>query len=276
MVKKIITPIFLLLPCLLTSMNLGDFYFDKDLYFEAVTEFKRQLYFNQSGKQDELLYKMATAYYQGEQSHLAEDPLIEAVTNSESSITDRKCLKLLATIHWENYDYEAMRTTLGIISNQSDSTLQNQIAYITAWTYIYQADWQRGIEYLGSVNFTDVSGLIDDIENVHTVPQKSRNLASLMSNIIPGSGQVYAGDYQNALYSFLLVGSVEASIIWNIIEKAYFIAATKYMFLFSRYSQGGMKNLARKIDMDNIDRIGYYLKDVLEKYPDPLDLLQRL
>ena len=276
MVKKVIILILLLVPYLLTAMNMGDFYFEKNLYFEAVTEYKRQLYFNQSGKQDELLYKMATAYYQGKQSHLAEDPLIKAVTNSESSMTDRKCLNLLATIHWENYDYEAMRTVLDIISNQSDSIRQNQINYITAWTYIYQADWQQGIKYLGPVNFTDVSGLIDDIENVHTVPQKSRKLASLMSNLIPGSGQVYAGDYQNALYSFLLVGSVETSIVFNIIKRAYFIAATKYMFLFSRYSRGGMKNLARKIDIDNIDRIGYYLKDVLEKYPDPLDLLQHL
>ncbi|MDO9548651.1 MAG: hypothetical protein Q7J65_06800 [Candidatus Marinimicrobia bacterium] len=276
MVKKVIAIFHILLPVLLTAMDIGDFYFEKNLYFEAVTEYKRQLYFNQSGKQDELLYKMAMAFYQAEQSHLAEDPLIEAITNSESSMTDREGLKLLATIHWDNYDYEAMRTVLGILSSQSDSTRQNQIVYITAWTYIYQANWQQGVEYLKSVHFTDVSGLIDDIGNVSTVPQKSRKLASLMSNIIPGTGQLYAGDYQNALYSFLLVSSVETSIIWNIIEKACFVAATKYMFLFSRYSRGGMKNLARKIDLDNVDRIGYYLKDVSVKYPNPVDLLQSL
>ncbi|MBU1065652.1 hypothetical protein KKC74_12725 [bacterium] len=276
MVKKVIAIFFIILPVFLPAIDIGDFYLEKNLYFEAVTEYKRQIYFNQSGEQDDLLYKMARAYYQAEQSHLAEDPLIEAITNSESSLTDRKCLKLLASIHWDNYDYEAMRKVLTLLSSQSDSIRQNQIDYITAWTYIYQADWKQGVEYLQPVHFIDVSGLIDDIDNVIVVPQKSKKMASLISNIIPGAGQLYAGDYQNALYSFLLVGSVEASIIWNIIEKAYFVAATKYMFLLSRYSQGGLKNLARKVDMDNIDRIGYYLKDVSEKYPDPVDLLQHL
>ncbi|MBN2602385.1 MAG: hypothetical protein JXR87_10360 [Candidatus Marinimicrobia bacterium] len=276
MAKKVITFCYLLLPALMVAADLGDYYSEKDLYFEAITEYKRQLYFNQSGKQDELLYKMANVYYQAEQSLLAEEPLIDAITNPESSQSDRECLKLLATIHWDNYDYDAMRKVLTMLSDQSDSIQQNQIEYITAWTYIYQADWPQGIECLQRVHFIETSGLIDDVSNVSTVPQKSKKMASLMSNIIPGTGQLYAGDHQNALYSFLLVGSLEASIIWNIVEKAYFIAATKYMFLYSRYSKGGLKNLARKIDMDNIDRIGYYLKDISEKYPKPADLLQRL
>jgi len=274
--KKVISFFFIILPVFLPALDLGDFYFEKNLYFEAITEYKRQLYFNQSEAPDELLFKMAKAYYLAEQPTLAEDPLIEAITNSESSLTDRECLKLLATIHWDNYDYDAMRKVLAVLSSQSDSTQQNQIDYITAWTYIYQADWLQGIECLQAVNFIETSGMINDINNVSTVPQKSKKMASLMSNIIPGTGQLYAGDHQNALYSFLLVGSVEASIIWNIVEKAYFIAATKYMFLFSRYSKGGLKNLARKIDLENIDRIGYYLKDISEKYPRPIDLLQRL
>ena len=276
MAKKVITFCYLLLPALMVAADLGDYYSEKDLYFEAITEYKRQLYFNQSGKQDELLYKMANVYYQAEQSLLAEEPLIDAITNPESSQSDRECLKLLATIHWDNYDYDAMRKVLTLLSSQSDSIQQNKIEYITAWTYIYQADWPQGIECLRRVHFIETSGLIDDVSNVSTVPQKSKKVASLMSNIIPGTGQLYAGDFQNALFSFLLVGSLEASIIWNIVEKAYFIAATKYMFLFSRYSKGGLKNLARKIDLENIDRIGYYLKDISEKYPKPVDLLQRL
>ena len=276
MATKVIAIFYLLLSVVLAAADLGDFYSEKDLYFEAITEYKRQFYFNQSGKQDELLYKMAKVYYQAEQSQLAEEPLIEAITNSEASQSDRECLKLLATIHWDNYDYNAMRKVLTLLSSQSDSIRQNQIEYITAWTYIYQADWPQGIECLQSVRFIETSDLIEDISNVSTVPQKSKKMASLISNIIPGTGQLYAGDFQNALYSFLLVGSVEASIIWNIVEKAYFIAATKYMFLFSRYSKGGLKNLARKIDLENIDRIGYYLKDISEKYPKPVDLLHRL
>jgi len=60
------------------------------------------------------------------------------------------------------------------------------------------------------------------------------------------------------------------------VEEAYFIAATKYLFLFSRYSRGGLRNIARKIDRDNINRVGDYLKTVSVKYPSPIELLERL
>lgn len=277
--RKIITTcivLVLFITIAAEAAELGDYYLEKELYFDAVTEYKRTLFFDQSGHRDQYLYKIADACYQAGQKQLAEEPLIEAITNEESSIFDQDCIKLLALIHWDHYDYDAMRGALGLLATRLDSIRRDRINYISAWSYIYQADWDNGIEQLRAVHFTDVKSLINDIENVSSVPQKSKSLASLMSNIIPGSGQLYAGDHQNALFSFLLVGSVEYSIIRNIIDKAYFIAAVKYLFLFSRYSQGGLKNLARKIDVDNVNRIGDYLKDVSEKYPNPITILHEL
>ncbi len=276
MAKKVIVLLALIFPAITNALNLGDYYFERGLYFEAVTEFKRQLYFNKSESKDDLLYKMALAYYNADQKYRAEEPLIEVITNPEISDTDRQSLILLARIHWDNFDYEAMREALNVLESRSDTLLQDHIKYITAWTFIYQAQWDKGIEILKSVRFINTDDLISDIQGVSKVPKKSKKAASIMSNIIPGTGQLYAGDYQNALYSFFLVGSVTGSIIWNIIDQAYFIAATKYFFLFSRYSRGALKNLARKIDVDNIDRVGYYLKEVSAKYPDPIDLLMQL
>lgn len=276
MAKKIAAYLAFFLPLLLTAQNLGDYFFDKELYFEAVTEYKRQLYFNEADSEDELLLKTGQACYLAGQKQLAEEPLIDAITNRKATGFDRECLILLARIHWDNFDYEAMREVLNMLSSQSDLRQQNQIEYIKAWTHIYQAHWQEAIAGLKKVTFIDTAALIGDIRNAAKVPQKSKKTAALISNIIPGSGQLYAGDYKNAAYSFLLVGSLTGSIIRNICEKAYFVAATKYLFLYSRYHKGGMKNLARQIDRDNVDRIGYYLKDIAEKYPSPLALLKQL
>jgi tetratricopeptide (TPR) repeat protein len=276
MAKKIIALIAFLLPVLIWASGLGDYFFERELYFEAITEYKRQFFFNQIGKKDELLLKIAKAYYQAGQKSQAEEPLIEAIGNAEQSPEDRQCLILLAKIHWDNYDYEAMRGVLNLLEAESDSLRLEHITYIRAWSYIYEAQWQNGIEQLHKVNFVDTTALISSIKGVKNVPQKSKTLASLMSNIIPGSGQLYAGDYQNALFSFLLVGSITGSIIWNIVEEAYFIAATKYLFLFSRYSRGGLRNIARKIDRDNVNRLGDYLKTVSAKFPPPIELLEKL
>jgi len=276
MAKIIAASLAFFLPLLITAKNLGDYFFDKELYFEAVTEYKRQLYFNEANSEDELLLKTGQACYLADQKQLAEEPLIDAITNREATGYDRDCLILLARIHWDNFDYEAMRGVLNMLSSQSDLRQQDQIEYIKAWTYIYQAHWQEAIAGLKKVTFIDTAALIGDIRNTAKAPQKSKKAASLISNIIPGSGQLYAGDYKNAAYSFLLVGSLTGSIIRNIFEKAYFVAATKYLFLYSRYQKGGMKNLARKIDVDNIDRVGYYLKEVSAKYPNPIDFLRQL
>jgi tetratricopeptide (TPR) repeat protein len=276
MAKKVIALIVFLLPVLIWASGLGDYFFERELYFEAITEYKRQFFFNQIGKKDELLLKIAKAYYQAGQKSQAEEPLIEAIGNAEQSPEDRQCLILLAKIHWDNYDYEAMRGVLNLLEAESDSLWLEHITYIRAWSYIYEAQWQNGIYQLHKVNFVDTTTLISSIKGVKNVPQKSKTLASLMSNIIPGSGQLYAGDYQNALFSFLLVGSITGSIIWNIVEEAYFIAATKYLFLFSRYSRGGLRNIARKIDRDNVNRLGDYLKTVSAKFPPPIELLEKL
>jgi len=88
-----------------------------------------------------------------------------------------------------------------------------------------------------------------------------------LTNILPGSGQLYAGDYENALYSFLLVGVITASLIGNIYQKAYLVALVKYLFLYSRYFKGGLGNLVRKIDRENVSVIGGYLKRYLKNTP---------
>jgi hypothetical protein len=276
MAKKVIALIEIVLPALIWASGLGDHFFERELYFEAITEYKRQLFFNQTGKRDELLLKTAKAYYQAGQKSQAEEPLIEAIGNAEQSPEDHQCLILLAKIHWDNYDYETMRQVLNLLEASSDSISKERLSYIRTWSYIYEAQWQSGIEQLHNVHFIDTTALISAINGIKNVPQKSKTLASLMSNIIPGTGQLYTGDYQNALFSFLLVGSITGSIIWNLVEEAYFIAATKYLFLFSRYSRGGLRNIARKIDRDNVNRIGDYLKTVSVKYPSPIKLLEQL
>ena len=66
------------------------------------------------------------------------------------------------------------------------------------------------------------------------------------------------------------------SIISNVIDRAYFVALIKYLFIYSRYNNGTLVNLAKKVDRDNNDAIGNYLKTVSQKYPAPLELLKCL
>ncbi|MCK4689820.1 MAG: hypothetical protein KAT41_05965 [Candidatus Marinimicrobia bacterium] len=256
--------------------DLGDYFYSKQHYFESVTEYKRLLFFKKYSNKDEILYKIAKAYYSSGQKESAANTLLELISDNETSDFDRDGLILLAKIYWELYDYQSMRNVLDYLGNILENDKKEQIQYIKAWTYIYQANWEEGIEELRSLGCAECDALIQDVENVSSVPKKSKKAAIILSNIIPGSGQFYAGDYENALYSFALVGSITASIIANVYQKVYFVALIKYLFLYSRYSRGGLKNLAKRIDRENVDAIGEYLKKVSEKYAKPIELLEKM
>lgn len=276
MVKRIILLLLAIFSVIFSTENLGDYYNAKQHYFEAITEYKRQLFLGQYESQDEILLKMAKIFHAVQQDLAAEEILLQAISNDEASAFDWECSLELARLHWDNYNYFEMRNVLDFISINSEQPIQDTINYIKAWTYFYEAKWGEGLALLDSVHFIDSKSLQKEISGVHKIPQKSRTLALVMSNIIPGTGHLYAHDYQNALYSSLLVGGTMVSIISNVIDRAYFVALIKYLFIYSRYNNGTLVNLAKKVDRDNIDAIGNYLKTVSQKYPAPLELLECL
>jgi len=276
MAKRIILALATVWSVLFSSENLGDRFFAKHHYFEAITEYKRQLFLHQYDSEDEVLLKMAKTYRAGGQDLDAEEVLLQAVFNNETSDFDAECYLELAHLLWDKYDYAQMRNVLDLIGSDSEQSEKDKINYIKAWTYFYEANWDEGLALLDSVRLIDSKALQKDITGVHGVPHKSRTMALVMSNIVPGTGHLYARDYQNALYSSLLVGGTMVSIISNVIDQAYFVALVKYLFIYSRYTNGTLRNLAKKVDHDNIDRLGDYLKMVSAKYPDPLEMLKQI
>ncbi|MCF7885035.1 MAG: hypothetical protein K9M80_00950 [Candidatus Marinimicrobia bacterium] len=272
--RKII--IYTLFPLLLFGNELGDMFAKNGYYFEAITEYKRELSLNNNVNRDSLLFKISQLYYQSEKREQAEKYALKIVFNNQESKLETKSLILLAKIHWDKYDYTAFRNTLDFINTRTDSVYICDIHYIKAWSYYYDADWKKGNQIVKSLNLEYKNSLLKDIQAVQSVPQKSKQFAVVASSIIPGSGQLYAGDYENAAFSFLLVGSIGGSIIWNVIQHAYGIALVKYIFLFNRYYKGGLHNLANKIEKDNINRIGNYLKKIGKRYPDPIEKLEKI
>lgn len=268
--------ILFFLPFLIMASDLGDHFAEKGYDFEAITEYKRQLYLSDNCNQDELLYKIGKIYQKADKDKQAEKYLLDGIFNEQKTDRDNQSLILLARIHWYNYDYAAFRNTLDYLGKRVGKQKTQDVQYILAWSYYYDANWKKGNQIINSLDLPFKNELLADISAVENVPQKSKQFALISSGILPGSGQLYAGDYENAVFSFLLVGSIGGSIIWNIIQKAYGIAVVKYLFLYTRYYRGGLNNLAHKIEKDNIDRIGYYLKKISQKYPDPIEKLENL
>lgn len=262
-------------PPTLLAENLGDHFFNQAAYREAVTEYKRILFFEDYENRGDILFSMANSYYHWNQPRKAEKILLDLSVHNNSEEVDIKAMALLARIHWDSYNYEAMRITLDKLSVELKPSNKQHIQYIKAWSYVYQAEWDRGLRIIRDLRDPGLDLLVEELRGVYEVPQKSVALARLLSRFVPGWGQLYSGDYKNAVYSFLLVGSIRASLLWDIYQKAYFMAIVKYLFLYTRYSKGSIYNMESRIVRDNVDRVGNFLKTVSDRYPDPVEVLER-
>ncbi len=276
MARPVVLAGWLLLAGPLYGASLGDYLYRQGAYFEAVTEYQRQLYFGGYDSEDQLLHQLARAYHAGGRGGQAAEVLIQAVSNDEASPHDRDNLILLARIRWEAYDYEQMRQTLTLLRPMVTSEQAQQLIYIQAWSYIYQGHWAEGLEQLGACELECARELARDVERISEVPQKSVILATGMSKLVPGLGQFYAGDIRNGLNAFVLVNTIRFSILWDLYGGAYFLAVVKYFFLHTRYANGALRNLEHYIESHNVDALGVYLKQVSDTYPKPLVLLERM
>jgi len=87
-----------------------------------------------------------------------------------------------------------------------------------AWAYLYNKDYlvARGeLEQIGpSTDYSiTAKGLSQDIGQISDLPQRSPRLAGILSAIVPGSGQIYAGKVGNGVVALIINGLFIAAAI---------------------------------------------------------------
>ena len=264
------------LPFTILAGDLGDHFFQQKNYYAAITEYKRTLFLDSSQDSSVIIYKMAETYYTWGKLEESGNILTTILDDSTNENLTVRPLALLASIYWDNYDYDALLILLDKLNSVLDEPARSEIEYVRGWTYIYQTDWAEGIRVFESLNESARIPLINDLDKIYELPQKSVFLATVLSSVIPGAGQLYAGNYENFIYAALFIGSIGSSMLWDMYQKAYFTAAVKYLFLFRRYSKGSIYRMQQKIDQQNLAAMSHFLKDVSDRYPKPLDILLKI
>lgn len=116
----------------------------------------------------------------------------------------------------------------------------------------------------------DQTGSMQQINSVYTNAEKVRKLnpktAKILSTILPGSGQIYAGDLRNGANSLLLLSAI-AMVAGNIaLNYSVLDAVMSVMPWYQRYYIGGY-NLAEQITIDRkkmkLDKLGDELIEIL-------------
>lgn len=225
--------------------------YDKEDYYDAVTEFKRLLFFDSGNKfgytANEYIgmsYKMggkfsdAIRYFVYSEINAANfDELFTAKINIVRAnilrrTTDR-ALDLLDTMQMQ----------------KKFSSKTGDVYYWKGWAYIFADKWDKAAE---SFSKTDSSRTLEELCRKVERERYSVPFAEIISHFIPGAGQFYTGHYLSGLLS------LGWNVLWGYFTISAFNAGRTFdgvmiaNFLWLRFYNGNLQNSRKFAEEENI------------------------
>ncbi len=219
-------------------LSLGRHLVEVGNYDAAITEYKRFLFFHpEDPRVSEVYYDIGLAYR-------AEGLWTEAIAalrtathyaidrESKSEYQLALAVTLIAT---KNYDLAELELIKVMLRNPS-AQLHRRMLFLQAVLYIYQFRWEEA-RRVGREYTTDerLEMLFDAAVNT---PQKSADVASMLSKILPGLGHIYIGDWRDGLNALLLNGAFGFLTIDAILDEHYTDAVLWVGLVLLRYYRG--------------------------------------
>ncbi len=213
---------------------------DQKLYDDAITEYKRFIFFNPNSSQTaEVFYKIGLCYRSNGEIHNAIEALNKSVfLYGNSDLANEKRLTLATTLIASGNHNLARLELTRIINSTNDELLLKKALYFSGIDAIYIRDWRSVQEYFSKFyqkeeDMDKINTIIKSTEKSYKSPIKAR----ILSAIVPGIGQIYSGNWKDGLNAFILNGVIIGGIAYNVNKKDYANALmVAYLFLFRYYN----------------------------------------
>jgi len=230
--------------CLDLARNL----FDLENYEGTVTEYKRFIFFNPASDSVSYAYYQIGLAYRNErkwaESLAALRGSIQAAPND--SVRNEREIDLAVTLIASGNYSAAKFLLLKVESFTQFPTLKRKSAFFRAIASLYSFEWENArnafqvysndsLEGNSSETFSQVYSMLLKAQNLG---YKSPALAKLLSTFLPGTGQIYAGDWRSGLNALAINILTGYFFFGNLIENNYRDAIFSYFLLFRRYYQG--------------------------------------
>lgn len=227
--------------------------YKEEKYFDAVTEFKRLIFFDTDKKFhfDANRY-IGYSYKSGAKFSEALFYFNRAILNSSNN---EEIFKLRIEIIRINILRRTIKPALLLLDDleknlSATGERKDQINYWRGWAYIFADDWEKASEYFSEIDSASQLKLIaDEVVN----KKYSVTLAQVLSYIIPGAGQFYTQNYisgilslgWNVLFGYLTINSF--------IEERIFDGIMTANFLWLRFYRGNIQNAVKFAEEKNIE-----------------------
>lgn len=226
--------------------------FNDEKYFDAITEFKRLLFFAPTNVYEfEANYLIALSYKQGGFFTNASDYFSKALTFSKNKDEEFKTKIELIRLNILRYSTSIAHNQLDELQNDSTFNYKlNEIFYWRGWNYIFADEWDKASNEFSKI---DSNHFMKKFCEQIIKEKKSVFLAKILSYFIPGSGQIYTGHYLNGLLSFgwnILFGYLSINAF---VEDRIFDGAMISSLLWFRFYYGGIENSGKFAEQKNIE-----------------------
>jgi tetratricopeptide (TPR) repeat protein len=251
----LILPIFLLSQpvfCEELVLNLGNHLFKQGEYTAAITEYKRYLYFNQdSEKKTDVLMRIARAFR--EEGDLSEARYYylkaqDTAKNTEELADARMETAFISILAGEYTRAEFELLQLSSIPDLAKKTEQ-KIAFRLGIVYTFTGTWDKAHKEF-SFALSDQKKTMSQIESIleeaAAVKKKKPTTAKVLSTVLPGLGQVYAGYPLDGLGALLINGGIFFLFGHTIADGHYPEAALTFLYLVLRFYPGNIYQAGQK------------------------------
>lgn len=224
--------------------------FNKENYFDAITEFKRVIFFDTANAFSYRANKMIGDCYKygGKFS----DAIIyytysEIAAKSNEEIFAARINAVRANI-LRGTTARALAMLDSLSNDKRFFNKSGEINYWKGWAYIFSDDWEKAAnEFKESNSDTSLINLCEKVESEkYSVP-----LASALSHIIPGAGQFYTGHIWSGLLSLgwnALWGYVSINAF---VENRIFDGFVVSNLLWFRFYRGNFENAEKFAEEKN-------------------------
>jgi len=172
--------------------------YEKENYFDAVTEFKRLLFFDVSEKYSyEANLLMGFSYKYG--GKFSDALLHFSIADIQARTTEGKynCrIEIIKINILRRTTYKAMALLESLANNPKFKNKSDEINYWRGWAYIFSDEWEKAATTYSEIQEHQLAVLCDSINNDLYNPELAKYLS-----IVPGAGQFYTGEYISGLIS---------------------------------------------------------------------------
>lgn len=225
--------------------------YEQEEYYNCVTELKRLNYFD---KENVYKYRsnflIAKCYKQG--GRLNESVEYFSISKLSANSIEEKFsveIEIIKINILRRTTPRALQLLASLEQEGEFSEYREEITYWRGWTYIFQNDWKKA-----SVEFS----LIDEEHPLKKLCESVANeeysvtFATVISYILPGTGQIYTGNYFSGILSLgwnLLFGYFTVNAF---IEQRIFDALAVMNLLWLRFYAGNVQNAKSFAEEANI------------------------